>query len=137
MSEFKDHPAEDVLNAFSWAFFDGNYEPTDSKKVWARKLMADQKDSGESEDILLARVWHTCFPKTGGRDPADYFLADWVRMGFEELSVPVTYALSGLEPGQPSTKFGKVVQAAFAYRRVAADWRRPTERAAKPGEIEL
>ncbi|WP_336042573.1 hypothetical protein [Pseudooceanicola nanhaiensis] len=139
--EFPEFDPVEVLSAFSWAFFEGSYQPTDSKKVWAKEVAALRRierlkrENGEEpdDDADLIEIWHKSMPMTGGRDPADYVLADWVKMGFEDLGCPITYGVSSTSgvSNAPSTRFGRVVEAALDYRRSAANWRRPAEAAAK------
>lgn len=128
--EFPDHPPAKVLAAFSHAFFDGQYKPTDGKKVWKAQHGKRRKEAPMSERqkveqrIKLEEIWHQNYPKTGGSDPADYILADWVKMGFEELEEPITFGISSTHPPEPSTPFGRVVAAALRWRNSSADWRR-------------
>lgn len=155
VGEFPDKNPARVVSVFEWAFFDGRYEATEGKKTWTRKhaetlrratsmekAAQKGKNRGDAKalekaaadlrgDIELERIWHKNFPKTGGADPADYALADWVRMGFEDLDEPITFGISAVETGEPSTKFGRVVKAALNWRKSAANWRRPTEASAK------
>jgi hypothetical protein len=85
------------------------------------------------EDATLHEIWHKNFPKTGGSDPADHIIADWVKLGFEDLGEKVTYGIrsdSG-KGGEPSGRFGRVVQEALAWRKSMANWRRVVEATVK------
>lgn len=133
LEEFHEFAAEDVLSAFSWAFFEGNYELTEPKSSWEPRLRAMSKkklSSSQVEDLQLRFLWHRMNPKTGGSEPADAALADWVRLAFEELEADVTFGISGIRNGSPSTRFGRVVEAVLDWRRSAANWRRVAQRAA-------
>ena len=130
-AEFPELPFEQVMDAFDWAFFGGQYEPTDTKKVWAKRIKILRRDSGTDETAELEEIWHRNNPKTGGADPADYMVADWVKMAFEELGARISFGISAEFAGAPSTRFGRVVQAAFAYRNLSTNWRRPAQNLAE------
>lgn len=149
--EFPDQSPEVVAAAFEWAFFGGSYRPQETKSYARKRLRllrrraSELQKSGEAPDELrdsygssvpevvanhmqvearLEEIWHTNYPKTGGTDPADHAIADWVKMGFEDLGLPITFGVSGHSPYGPSTSFGRIVKAALNWRRSPADWRR-------------
>ncbi|TNF12796.1 MAG: hypothetical protein EP320_11055 [Rhodobacteraceae bacterium] len=142
VEEFPEFPPQQVLSAFEWAFFEGSYETTDSKTVWAKRLTelrnsARRSSPDEASDLFaqaeLEEIWHANYPKTGGRDPADYILADWVKMAFEDLGATISFGISA-DPRndgvEPSTRFGRVVRAVLDWRRSHANWRRPAQASA-------
>lgn len=132
LKEFSEFNSSDVQAAFDWAFFEGNYEPSEAKKFWEPRLNAQRKarlSKSDAETLELEEIWLRSNPKTGGSDPADAILGDWVRMGFEDLGAKVSFGISADQTGQPSTRFGRVVEAALDWRRSSANWRRVAERA--------
>ncbi len=160
VGEFSDHPEEKVLEAFAWAFFDGDYQVHQTKKQWSGPVremerIANRLERGEAIDRLpprlerfaqetpdetasalrlraeLERIYHRGSPKTGGKEPADHALGIWVKMGFEDLGASIGIGISGTDPKEPSTRFGRVVRAALSWRKSSANWRRVAEAAAK------
>ncbi len=132
VAEFPEKDPKTVLEAFHWAFFGGEYQPFDTKRVW-KKEVSTLRQHEKSLEADMSEVWHQCLPKTGGTDPADHIVADWVKMGFEDLGEKITFGVRA-DPGhegEPSGSFGRVVREALCYRGSLANWRRVAEAAVK------
>lgn len=93
--------------------------------------------AGEAADALenyaaVSELWYKRNPMSGGREPEAYALAGAIEELFSELGENVTVGAD--DDGEPTGRFGKVVQHAINHHRLQAHWRRAAEAAKAAGE---
>ena len=73
-----------------------------------------------------SHIFNKRFPRTGGRNVKAKNMAELVAHIFEKIGEKVTWGTYG-GTTNPSTSFGKVVEKAFEYHQIDANWKSPVK----------